>query len=174
LHQAEGVRPGFGLGEGVRAHQVGRETGEVPLLLRVARGPEERLDDQGVLDVHEHGRGGVHRRQRLHGERRHEQPAARAAVPVRDLDPHQAQLEQLGDEGAVELRRLVHRHDAGTDLLFGELAHRVPEHLLFFRELRERGRTRGRRHGAPAQLFFSPLVSRSLIPPSDESTPVAS
>ena len=87
---------------------------------------------------------------------------------VGNLDPHETQLEELGDQGGVHPRRLLHRGDARPDFLIGEVPHRALKHLFFFRETGQR-----LRH----QTFLSPPpVPRSIsrMPPSELSTPVAS
>src|SRR2546421_9700099 len=64
--------------------------------------------DEGVLDVDEDRRRGVHGRQLLHGEHGHEQAAAGAAVRLGDLDPHEAELEEFGNEiGRASCRERV-------------------------------------------------------------------
>ena len=50
------------------------------------------------------------------------------------LDAHQTQLEELPDQRLVHVRFLVHPMDERRDVLFGELAHHVAEHLLFLGE----------------------------------------
>ena len=56
-----------------------------------------------------------------------EERAAGAAVGLGDLDAHDAELEQLIDERARDLRLLVHFADERPDLRVGELAHAVAE-----------------------------------------------
>jgi len=84
---------------------------------------------------------------------------------LRDLDPHEAELEEFGNEGGIELRGLLHRLHARADLALGEVAHRALENPFFFGELGER---------VHAFLSDGPGASISRIPPSDPSTPVAS
>ena len=90
---------------------------------------------------------------------------SRAAVGLGDLDPHQAELEDLGSEGGIELRGLLHRLHAGADFALGEVAHRALEDPFFFGEVRE---------GVHTFLSDGPGASISRIPPSEPSTPVAS
>ena len=82
-----------------------------------------------------------------------------------DLDPHQAELEELGNQGRIELRGLLHRLHARADLTLGEVAYRALEDPFFFGEVRE---------GVHTFLSDGPSASISRIPPSDPSTPVAS
>src|SRR5207244_13438404 len=111
-------------------------------------------------------RGGrVHRRQLLDGQHGHEETAAGTAVSLRNLDPHETELEALRDEGGVELRRLLHRAHARADLACGEVAHGALKQPFFYGELGER---------VHAFLSDGPGASISRIPPSDPSTPVAS
>ena len=53
-----------------------------------------------------------------------------AAVRLGDLDAHHAQVEQLVDERARELRVLVHLADERRDLAARELEHAVAEQQL--------------------------------------------
>ena len=52
----------------------------------------------------------------------------------RDLDAHQAELEEFLDEVLVEDARLIHLFDVRTDALVGELADVVAEKNLVFGE----------------------------------------
>ena len=82
-----------------------------------------------------------------------------------NLDAHEAELEELRNEGGIELGGLLHGVDARAYLLLGEGAHRGLKHLLFFGEVRER---------VHPFLSDGPATSISRMPPSDPSTPVAS
>ena len=83
-----------------------------------------------------------------------EEPAAGAAVGLGHLDAHDAEIEQLVDQRARNLRLLVHFADQRPDLGLGELAHAVAENPLVFGE---HGQRRGGvggllRHGAPPDV----------------------
>ncbi len=89
-----------------------------------------------VLDVDQHADRRVDARERLDGEHRVEEARAAAAVGVRDLDAHHAEVEELGEQALVDLGVLVHVADERADLAVGELVHAVAEELFVFGERR--------------------------------------
>jgi hypothetical protein len=56
-----------------------------------------------------------------------------------DLDPHETELEELGDQISVHLLRLVHLRHERSDLRGREIPHRLPEHPLLVRERSQGG-----------------------------------
>jgi hypothetical protein len=61
-----------------------------------------------------------------------EEPAAGAAVNLRDLDAHYAEVEQFPEQVLRELRMLVHFAHERAHLSFGKFTDAVPEdHLVF-------------------------------------------
>ena len=74
---------------------LGGEPRQEPLLDLVAAPAQQRVDDQRVLDVDEDADRRVDARQLLDGQHRVEERAAGAAVALRHLDAHDAELEQL-------------------------------------------------------------------------------
>ena len=62
-----------------------------------------------------------------------EEAGAGAAVGLRDLDGHDAEVEQLVDERARDLGVLVHFPHERPDLGLGELADAVAENDFVFR-----------------------------------------
>ena len=66
-----------------------------------------------------------------------EEAGAGASVGLRDLDAHDAEIEQLLDEVVGDLGVLVHVVDERTDLLVRELVHAVTEEPLVLDQLRQ-------------------------------------
>ncbi len=91
------------------------------------------------MDVHIDGGGGIDPGQLLDGKHRHEDGSAAAAVLLRNFDPHEPELEKLGNQVQAELRRLVHLMDVGPDFGGGEFPDRVAEHRLFLGQHGESG-----------------------------------
>ena len=86
--------------------------------------------------------------QLFHDENRREEVRSSAAVRLRDLHGHDAQLEQLAHHRAVHLLGGVHCHGLGRDLGSGEIPHGFLEHAFLFGQRGERGMDVGenRRH----------------------------
>ena len=87
-----------------------------------------------------------------------EERAADAAVRLRNLDAHHAEVEQLVDQRARDLRLFVHLAHERPDLRVGEFAHAGAQQLLVFGEVGERKRrSLGRlgRHGANVIIALS-------------------
>ena len=115
-------------------------------LLLVRRSPaQQRVDDQRVLDVHEHAHGGVHARQRLDRQHRVEERGARAAEALGNLHAHDAEVEQPGQQARVEAGLLVHGPDERPDLLRGEVEDGVVEEPFVLGKRRKSGRGSGLR-----------------------------
>mmetsp|Transcript_46614 Transcript_46614/g.120705 ORF Transcript_46614/g.120705 Transcript_46614/m.120705 type:complete len:468 (+) Transcript_46614:128-1531(+) len=134
--QCEGVGAGAGLGEAEAGHRVSGKPSEVLfLLLRGAIGVE-RGDEQGVLDVHEHGDCRVHLGDLLHSEARGGEVQPGAAVLLGSLNAHEAVLEEGVDDLLVHLPGLVLRHHAGQQHLLRKLPGGVTQHLLILRQRR--------------------------------------
>ena len=144
--QPEGVRPRFGLGEGVGTEQVGGEAGHVALLDVVTRPLAEQCIDQGVLDVHEDRDRGVDRRQLLDGEDGHQQIAAGTAVGLGDVDAHEPELKTPREQRRIDGGSPFHRGHSRPDVSFSEVPDGVAEQLFFFGELGEWGGAREFRH----------------------------
>ena len=108
------------------------------LLLGFGAPAEEGVDGEGVLDVDEDADGGVDGGDLFDGEDGAEEGAADAAVLVGDFDAHEAEVEELGDDGGAHLLGFVHLADERCDLVAGELADRLLEELLFGGEGGER------------------------------------
>jgi hypothetical protein len=92
------------------------------------------VDDERVLDVDQHADRGIDAREFLDRQHGMKEAAARAAVSLGDLDPHDAEVEELVDERPWNLRVLVHFTDEGPDLRVGEGPHAVPENRLVLGE----------------------------------------
>ena len=107
------------------------------LLLRVAPA-YERVIDERVLDIDEDADRSINARQFFDADDGREKRSARAAILFGRLDAHQPEVETLAYQRRVELSLLVHLFDAGAQFAFGKLAHACSEHLLVFREHRQR------------------------------------
>ena len=130
--KSEGVGAGGGFGEGVGSDGVGGEFGEVGLLLLVAGPAFEGVDDEGVLNVDEDADRGVDGGDLFDGEDFFEEGCGGAALLFRDLDDHEAELEELLEECGVHLLGFVHLADEGGDLCLRELADSVAKEALVF------------------------------------------
>ena len=130
---AKASLPEPGLRQGVRADPRRGQLRQVALLL-VGAAPAERaaLMHERVLHVDEDADRGVDARQRLDAEHRVEERAPRATEPLGDLDAHDAEVEQLVDQRAWDLRVLVHVAHQRPDLRVGELAHAVAKEGFVF------------------------------------------
>ena len=120
-------------------------------LLLVGRPAQQRVDDEGVLDVDEHADRRVDPREFLDDQDRVEERAAAAAEPLGHLDAHQPHVEQSRQQRRVHACALVHATRAWREFLQGELAHALAEQPLV---LGQRGQGRGqvdsrRGHGDP-------------------------
>ena len=133
--QGEGVGSRVRLAQGVGAHPLRGQLRVVPRLLLVVPPAQERVVDEGVLDVHQHRQRGVHAGELLDGEDRHEERRRRAPVLLGDLDPHQPELEARVDEVAGKRLVLVHLVDDRSDLRLGEVADEMTEAALFLGEI---------------------------------------
>jgi hypothetical protein len=126
------------------AERVGADPGAAHLrqeagLLLLVRPAQQGVEHERVLHVDEHRDARIDGRQRLDRQDRVEERAARAAVAVRDLDAHQAQLEEARQDRRIEGPLLVHVGDVAGDAVAGVGQHRVAEHRFFLGEARERG-----------------------------------
>lgn len=108
---------------------------------------EYGINDERILDVDDDGRCGIHRRQFFNSENCLEESPSRAAVVFRNLDAHQAEVEELPEEIRAKRGLFVHLADMGGDLLAREAAHGVAQEALIFGKLSERGGRAGRFHG---------------------------
>ena len=130
--EGESVRSRSCLRQRVRADGVARQHRQVFRLLVLVAPAEDGVVDQCVLHVDQHAAGSVDVRQLLHHQRGIEKRGAGAAPLIRHFDGHDAQLEEVVDEGLVHDRVVVHAVNEGADLFHGEVAHALLEHLLFF------------------------------------------
>jgi hypothetical protein len=133
--QRESVGAGTRLRQGVGAHPLRSQLREVARVLLGVAPAQQRVVDERVLHVHEHGQGRVHPGQGLHGEDGHEERRARAPVGFRDLDAHHPELEAGVDEVARDGRLLVHLVHERPHALFREVAYRLLEQALVFAEV---------------------------------------
>src|SRR2546427_1691284 len=104
----------------VSANHVFRESRKV-LAFLVARCPSHNgIVYQRVLHIDEHAEGRVHTGNFLNCKNRHEKAARTAAEFFRNVNSHQAELEQFRNDALLELRFLVHLSDERADSRFGE------------------------------------------------------
>ena len=87
---------------------------------------------QRVVRAHEQRHRRVHARDLFEDDRRAQRVVAGAAVLFRHHDAEQPLLGELRDQLRRKARVLVALGGARRDLAFGELAHRLLEHLLIF------------------------------------------
>ena len=133
-HRA-GVRAGHRLGERVSADRLaGGDGAHVVLLLRLGAEFQDAVAEQRVVDRHDRAVRRVgfadllqrqHIRQRVH---------ARPAVLLGHLDAHEAHLAHLLDRAHGELAGFVELGGDGGDLLLGEIAGGLADHLVFCAE----------------------------------------
>ena len=91
------------------------------------------------MHVDQDGDGGIDGGDGFDGQHGIKEGAAGAAHLLGNLDAHQAQFEELGDEAGGELLLVVHGADERGDGFLSEAADGSGEQQLLFRELRERG-----------------------------------
>ena len=105
--------------------------------------------DDGVLNIDYDAGGGVNRRKFFDGEDALEEVAALAAVLFGNFDAHEAQFEELLDQGLAEDAGLVHFADEWRDALTGKAANGIAKQFFFVIESGEGHRFRqGQRSGA--------------------------
>ena len=137
--QGEGVAAGSRLRQRVRADRVGGEPREIALP-EIGRAPaQQRVHDQRVLDVNQHGHRGVHAGQRLHGEHGVEEARAAPAELFRRLDAHDAERKQTVNQRPRHGGLLVHVAHRGPDFPVGKFVNALPEEAFV---LRKRGQRR--------------------------------
>ena len=145
----EGVAPGLGLRERVRAHTGRRQAGQKRLGDFWSAPTQYRVDDERVLDVDEDADRGIDARQLLDGEDRVKEAAAGAAERLGDLDPHDAERKQLLDERPRQRGAGVHLGDQRLHGIPGELTDGLAKELLVLAEAGQRARLRARVGHAP-------------------------
>ena len=96
------------------------------------RPPQHRIIHQRVLHVHDYAGGSVGAREFFHRQDRLEKLAARAAVLLRNLDPHQSKLKKLIDQPVIEDCLFVHLFGQRTDFVLGKLTDIVAKKNLVF------------------------------------------
>src|SRR5688500_3769271 len=106
--ETERVRPRPGLRQGIRANGIGGEARQIPASLLVAAVPGNRVVHERVLYVANDSGRSVDLADLFDSDRDHGQCPTRAAVLLGDLDPHESELEVLGEELGVDLRRTLH------------------------------------------------------------------
>ena len=125
--QCECIRPGARFAEGVSANGVGRQLGQITLLLLFTGPAQQSVVDQRILNVnHDPGRG-VHPGKFFDSQNGLKEGASSAAILLRNLDSHQAELEELLDQTLVKDALLIHFFGQGTHLLVGKLPDVVAE-----------------------------------------------
>ena len=127
------IRARLGLGQRIGAKLLATGQGDQEgLLLLVAAKLQDTVADQGVVDRHDRPVGGAGLRDLDHGQDIAEGVHARAAVLLRDLDPHEAELAHLFHRLGWELRTLVDLGSNGRNLALGKIAGHIPDHLVLF------------------------------------------
>ncbi len=84
--------PGASLRQRERSHHLARQLRQIAPLLVVSAPANDHVVGDGVLDVDDDRRRGIHRRQRLHRQHGLEEAAALAAEFFGNLDAHQSQV----------------------------------------------------------------------------------
>ena len=105
--------------------------------------------------------------------------AAGAAELLRDLDAHESELEELGDERGIDSRRAFHLLHARADFLLRERGDRVAKGTLLFGERGERARRRRAvdihgRNVMPSQRELLSASGSTGVTPARSSTTAAS
>ena len=163
----EGVATGAGLRQGVRADGAGGQLREESPFDVVRAPPEQRVDNERVLHIHQNGDGRVHTGELFDRHHRQEEVRARATVAFRNLDGHDPQGEQLIDERARNLALFVHLPYARPHLGLGERPNVGAQELFVLRQTRERGA--GRQHPTSSTLLNAAMVSLRTPPADSEA-----
>ena len=106
----------------------------------------DRIVDERVLDVHQNRGGGIDLADLLDADRDHHQRTAGAAVFLGDFDPHEAHLEELVDQRAVEFSLALHLLHARADFVVRESGDGVAKCRFVVGEDRQRCVREGHRH----------------------------
>ncbi len=117
--------------------------GRYVFALRVGAVTGDRFVHERVLHVDHDRSGRVDAAHLLDRERDHHHRAAGAAVLLRNLDPHEAEVEERGNQRGVDARRALHRLYARPNLLLRELRDGVAKCALLFRQCAERAASGG-------------------------------
>ena len=132
--EGEGVGPASRLRKRVGANGAGGQTRQMAALLFLGSIAEERVDDQGVLDVHQHGHRGIHSGEFLDDEHGREERAARSPEAFGNLHPHEPELEQLADQRRIHGLLRIHGGCPGRDLAAREVPHGLLKEALLLAE----------------------------------------
>jgi len=130
--QCKGVRPRSGFGQRVGPDRVPRHPGQVGLLLFDAAPAQDRVVEQCVLHVDQRADRRIRSRDLLDRQAGLEKARPGPAQLLRDLDAHQAHLEQALQQGLVVTGVLLHLARFGSDLGLGVVANGITEHRFFF------------------------------------------
>ena len=116
---------------------------DVALLLRLGAEHRDVRRPQAVVRGHRQGHRRIDPGQFLERQAVGHRGHAGAAVGLGDLDAHQPEIGELGQQIRREVLRLVPGANVGPDLPIGELAHAPGEqHLVFGQRHVEHGRSR--------------------------------
>ena len=136
-----GVRPGLRLGQTERAEPPPRGQLRQPVaLLLLAAEQVDRLRAERRVRAQRDGHRRVGPRELLDCDRVGERVGARAAVLLRERDPHQPQLAELGHDLVREALLAVELLGRGGDLLLGEVAYGPADEVVVGGEVEVHGR----------------------------------
>jgi hypothetical protein len=129
-----GARLGLGQAEG--AELLARaEVGHQALLLLLGAEQVDRLRAERGVRAHRDRHGGVHARELLDRQRVGERVAPSAAVFLRERDPHQPELPELGHDLVREALLAVELLRDGLHLALGEVADGAADQLVVVGEV---------------------------------------
>jgi hypothetical protein len=110
------------------------------LLLAVSAPAEQGVDDERVVYIDQHTDGWIDFRQRLDRQDGVKEAGTTTTERVRDLDAHDAEVEQLLDEAFRDACPVIHLADQRSHLTAGKVAHGVTEEPFVRCELGQRRR----------------------------------
>ena len=141
--QGKGIRAGGGLAESVGADRIGGDARKILLLLLFIRPAQQRVGDQGILHVYHDAGRGIHAGGFLNRQNGFEEAAAGAAILLGNLNAHEAELEKLIDQRALEDALFIHLAHQRADFFLSEPADVVAEQDLIFGQRDQRRRRCG-------------------------------
>ena len=111
--------------------------------MRVCGPATQRVDDERIVHIDQDGNSGIDCGDGFDRQDGVKEAATGSAEGFGGLNPEESQLEELLEEVGIKLLVRIHAAHQRLNLFQSERAHGGVEKALFFRELRERGRSGG-------------------------------